>query len=416
MTHIPDIKESDVVWQFLPRIAYDAWLANEYLGVDSLQQDGGGRWSAHIGGDSAATVRVKFASGWVIESSECSADSGEENPHCLHVAELLFELTRQALIDLEESPSRVRARLRATAERKELPFPAIALPAVDELSKQTLSQGGVGPLLEDRDWLDIVRIMELMTSMGNMRMAVRRHVRPELPSSIREMEESASKNLSFLPFGWFSILEAGYESLGDLDGLKTLYGFYIATNMAHSPRGAEDVDYHRRLETLARDSFESESRYIANVAYTEMAMGFGRIPALEDLMQMAKLSDDALFYCDSLQGNDKSKAASKMAATIALKHPQGAGEFLLEPIFDADSWLYRKNDFSLEGLTTSSEVRVQRQLRQVRKVLGAQKAAEMASRVMVMFPKRHALLSAVKLFISGAPGAKEDLGIERARF
>jgi hypothetical protein len=430
MTYIPDIKESDVVWQFSPQVACDAWRANEYFGADSLRRDGDGWWSAHIGGDSAATgsagtipgttasaatVRVKFATGWVIESSECSVDSEEKGPRCLHVAELLFELTRQSLVNMEESPARVRAKQRATAVRKELPFPAVALPEVDDLAQQTLSLGGIGSLLEERDWLDIVRIMELMTSMSDLRMAVRRRIRQEFPGSVREAEEQASKDLSFLPFGWFSILEAGYEILGDLDGLKALYEFYIVTNMAHSPRGTDDIDYHRRLEILTGNDFESESRYVANVAYTEMTMEFGRTRALEDLIQMTKLSDDALFYCNLLQDSDKSKATSEMAVTIALKHSQEAGEFLLEPLFDADSWLYKKRDFSLEEFMASSEMRVQRQLRRVKKVLGAQKAAEMASRIMATFPKRRALVSAVKLFVGGASGEDKDQGTGELR-
>lgn len=418
VANVPDIKEVDVVWQFAPQIARDAWHDNEYFGVDALKTSASGWWSAEIKGNQPATVKVKFAQNWSIESSNCSVHAAEKNPHCLHVAELLFEMTRQELVNSVPSPSRVRAQKRETAQHEDLPFEAVAIPLADKIARRSLSAGGIGPLLERREWLDIVRILELMTSMGNVRMALRR--RNELGISLmqetdaegnesegaKDFEKSedheaedTTKNLNInsLPTIWFTLLEAGYESLGDSEGLKNLYRFYITSGRVESPQKEGDIDYLLRFKTLTGEKFVEEARFVVNLAYTEKELEFERTSAVEDLIRMAKLSDDALFYCSCLHGNEQSRATSDMAETIALSHLEEAGKMLLAPLYDADSWLYEKKMFFDRGKWKKPVFKIRSQVHKVGRILGPQKALEMTRYVQRMFPQRSDVVGMMKL-------------------
>lgn len=119
-----------------------------------------------------------------------------------------------------------------------------------------------------------------------------------------------------LPHGWFTMLEAAYEGLGDFEGLAKVYGVYIA--QGHLPQDSRYVD---RLRWLLGESTELTDMI------GKLTKGFHPVRnvyqkpvpnlAYEHLLREFLLSDESVAYCESLRECDR-RCMRRLADTMAL--------------------------------------------------------------------------------------------------
>ncbi|MBT1182122.1 hypothetical protein JS531_09225 [Bifidobacterium sp. CP2] len=121
-----------------------------------------------------------------------------------------------------------------------------------------------------------------------------------------------------LPHGWFTMLEAAYEQLGDRADLAKVYAVYIAQG-----RLPQDARYVDRLRWLLGDTTELD------VMLGQLTGGFRPANdermrpvaglAYEHLLREFRLSDEAVSYCESLRKYDR-RCVRRLADTIAIGH------------------------------------------------------------------------------------------------
>lgn len=124
--------------------------------------------------------------------------------------------------------------------------------------------------------------------------------------------------MSVLPHGWFTLLEAAYERLGDRENLAKVYAVYIAQGLL--PQDARYVD---RLRWLLGDT------KALDVMIGELTGGFRPMKddrmrptaglAYEHLLREFRLSDEAVAYCEVLRKYDR-RCARRLADVIVIGH------------------------------------------------------------------------------------------------
>lgn len=119
-----------------------------------------------------------------------------------------------------------------------------------------------------------------------------------------------------LPHGWFTMLEAAYEHLGDSDGLAKVYAIYIAQG-----RLPQDSRYVDRLHWLLGDTTEL-AHMLGELTSRFQCPEDGQMNPVaslsyEHLLREFELSNAAVSYCDSLRKHDQ-RCVRRLTDTIAI--------------------------------------------------------------------------------------------------
>ncbi|OZG58458.1 hypothetical protein BTIS_0827 [Bifidobacterium tissieri] len=161
-----------------------------------------------------------------------------------------------------------------------------------------------------------------------------------------------------LPQGWWTLLEAAYECLGDEEGLRRIYACYIVTDRlpwhrrsqmpSRVPRHEREIDsahYVRKLKTLSGEHWPEDVRRMVEVhqRYYRDPMLSGRQLAYEELLLSERLSDAAWRYCKVrchsryTLASEAAELMERMFDVVSERHAEEACDILLAPLHDADS-------------------------------------------------------------------------------
>ncbi|WP_236034441.1 SWIM zinc finger family protein [Bifidobacterium saguinibicoloris] len=209
----------------------------------------------------------------------------------------------------------------------------------------------------DKDW-------EADVALANMRLMVP-FVRPA--------------RLDELPHTWMTFLEAAYEHLKDVEGLRRLYAYYILIAQTYP-----EAVYVERLRYISGEHWEEDRDLIVSLCEKQRRglMWPAVNPAYERLLREDRLADAAMKYT-RLKSPD---VMVRMLDVIALdpQHAQEALRRLCEVLQDPDSVLYESDD-------ARSAKRVGRWIRKIEAVYGFEQAAACSEDIISMFPHRSEL-------------------------
>lgn len=381
---IPDISEIDVVWQFDFDVAIDAWNEYKYDGVSSVVQTTVGTWEGVEVGRDDADCAVTFDLEWTLTEVKCSAHGLQEDGFCNHAAMVLFQMTAEKLLAATESPIRLLAKERAKNLPEDiiLPVEPLALPQVRKMVEHTMVRNDVKRLLRREDWLDVIRILEILTAMNNPRSALSR--RTDVDNAAAAVEGGWREGKGYLKHSFWTMLEAAYEAVGDGEGLKRLYCYFIAAGLSH---GAE---HSQRLQALTGEQWPKVAVYIVHLVLTTEDMEVTRNFTLETIMKKCNLAGAALAYCQRLRGETRDRAALDLSSLLVTKYPDETRKFLLNPLYDADSWIYQ-TDLKFFAAKRKSTHQVMQWMGVYRRRFGFDDVKEVAGRITQMFPNREYL-------------------------
>ena len=149
-----------------------------------------------------------------------------------------------------------------------------------------------------------------------------------------------------LPHGWFTMLEAAYERLGDPTRLARVYAVYIAQG-----RLPQDARYVDRLRWLLGDSGELTSMLGALTGKFRLPHDARMRPvaslAYEHLLREFGLSGEAVAYCESLNRYDR-RCARRLADVTAIGH----ADRVKDQEAPAIDWSMRFNDDDIDFFIT----------------------------------------------------------------
>ncbi|WP_126029558.1 hypothetical protein [Bifidobacterium callimiconis] len=223
-------------------------------------------------------------------------------------------------------------------------------------------------IMDDRQWATVCDLLQGYLAMDDLDNAVRvfrdRRMQELADSCLPDAEPTPAP--PGLPQGWWTLLEAAYERLGNENGLRRIYACYIVTDRLPWSRKASDVpdsevprhgreidhDYYvRKLKTLSGEHWPEDVRRIVRVhqRYYRDPMFAGRQLSYEELLRSERLSDAAWRYCKVRSHprysllDDAAELMEDMFDVVAEQHAEEACNILLVPLRDADSSIL-KND------------------------------------------------------------------------
>ncbi|KAA8829873.1 hypothetical protein [Bifidobacterium tissieri] len=215
-------------------------------------------------------------------------------------------------------------------------------------------------IMDDQQWVMVRDLLQQYLAMDDLDNAVQvfrdREMKKLADSCLPDAVPSPAS--PGLPQGWWTLLEAAYERLGDEEGLRRIYACYIVTDRlpwyrrkrdpSRIPRHGNEIDsahYVRKLKTLSGEHWPEDVRRMVAVhqRYYRDPMLSGRQLAYEELLLSERLSDAAWRYCKvrcrsryALVG-EGAKLMERMFDIVSKRHAEEACDILLAPLHDADS-------------------------------------------------------------------------------
>lgn len=206
-------------------------------------------------------------------------------------------------------------------------------------------------------------------------------------------------HLDELPHTWMTILEAAYEYLHDVAGLRCLYIYYILIAQTDP-----EAVYVQKLRNISGEHWQEDRDEI--VSLYEMSPSFASEsptnPAYERLLREEGLSDAAKRYC-LIKSTD---ILVRMLDVVALK-PKNAHLALgqiTRMLGDPDAPIYEHDD-------SHSALRVRHWLRKVETAYDHETARDLAAQIKDMFPGRTTLMKTLEEYLpQDSPDTPYDAG------
>lgn len=217
-------------------------------------------------------------------------------------------------------------------------------------------------VMDDRQWAMTRDLLQRYLAMDDLDHAVKT-IRDQETRELADIglpDANPSPAPPGLPQGWWTLLEAAYERLGDEDSLRRIYACYIVTDRLPwrrktsgvpgfaVPRRGREIDYGlyvRKLKALAGEQWPEDVRRMVRVhqRYYRDPMFAGRQLAYEELLRSERLSDAAWRYCKVRShpryalADDAAELMDTMFDIVVEHHAEDVCNILLAPLRDADS-------------------------------------------------------------------------------
>lgn len=377
-------------------------------------------WHAVVRGNDDYQVDVRLHRGRVV-SAACSCPYARRSAYCKHVAATLIAMAE---------------RLRRRRDREqgvEPEFPRDASDMVHGYVRREFSFSS--RLSDDDDWRAVKRVLETLYEFPDLEKVFRvmehdlfrngdleeneelqrrpgqaatetlaQHreslYRKRRPTNADErnlanmrilVPSSAVSHLDDLPHTWMTILEAAYEHLHDVKGLRRLYVYYILIAQTDP-----EAVYVARLRAISGEHWEEDRDEI--VRLQTKCRRFGSMPkvnpAYERLVREERLAREASDYCLTSCTGD---VTIRLLDVIA-RDPKSLEEtlrYFRNVLKDPDSDVYKQDD-------EASAERVGRWIRKIDTVIGYDEACALAEHVVGMFPQREKLREGLADYASDA--------------
>ncbi|WP_298048700.1 SWIM zinc finger domain-containing protein [uncultured Bifidobacterium sp.] len=384
---------------------YDAGM------VRCVSRSAAGLWHAKVmGATGSYDVDVRIRNGRVV-SAACSCPYGQKHTYCKHVGAVLLTLDaraqRERRLDADteteggtdgeysqipHDASRMvgkywNGQFPASRERGDVPDVESVVDSIDRFT--------------DEDWKAVRRILETACGLPDVEPYLeyldRRQIRREITASKADstmnmrllVPSIRPHDISDLPHGWLTILEAAYEHLNDAAGLRRLYIMYIL--MA---RTFPEAVYVRKLREVSGIHWREDRDTIVDYANSHRLnmMHGGSNPAYERLLREEHLPDAADKY-SMLQGED---CRLRLFDLVAEASPEDAKKRVCRMLQQPDSPIYQNKD-------QESAARVGAWLHNLDAVFGGSIAYDLARHIVGMFPQREHLRRALAEYLADSP-------------
>ncbi|RSX56937.1 hypothetical protein [Bifidobacterium samirii] len=268
-------------------------------------------------------------------------------------------------------------------------------------------------IMDDDQWMMVRDLLQRYLAMDDLDDAVRairdREMQRLADSSQTDTEPEPTP--PGLPQGWWTLLEAAYERLGDEEGLRRIYMCYIVTNRLPRPRKSPEatglglvidpMHYVRKLKTLSGEHWSEDVRCMVRVhqRHYRDPMFAGWQLSYEALLRSERLSDAAWRYCRVrclsryASADEAVGLMSTMFDVVAERHAEEVCNLLLDSLRDADSPM----------LCEDSPERVEQVIAVLRKCLpyDADRVHAECERLHGMYRRRRQLRSALEALMGG---------------
>ncbi|OZG66669.1 hypothetical protein BHAP_0078 [Bifidobacterium hapali] len=266
-------------------------------------------------------------------------------------------------------------------------------------------------LMNQLQWEQIREILQRILLMHDLEAAVQFHEERFMRSLTNSCTEDAPEIGGAdpgLPHGWFTVLEAAYERLVDVDGLCRIYAYYIIMGVdaeellklnEYSPVPFFFNHYVEKLHDLAGERWPEFVQRIENLydKYRSDPMFHSRNRQYEALLIQERHGAAAIQYCSRRCKDWYDEAlVSDLFAVMAEYDLGKAADLLLHPLHDADSKLMRDN-------TPEGAQHVVNLLRRAGISTNGALVRQEAERLMRMYRHREHLKSLLKNLIKELP-------------
>ncbi|OXN01049.1 hypothetical protein [Bifidobacterium vansinderenii] len=217
-------------------------------------------------------------------------------------------------------------------------------------------------VMDDRQWAMTRDLLQWYLAMDDLDHAVKT-IHDQKTRELADIglpDANPSPAPPGLPQGWWTLLEAAYERLGDEDGLRRIYACYIVIDRLpwrwkisgvpgfDVPRRGREIDYGlyvRKLKALAGEQWPEDVRRMVRVhqRYYRDPIFAGRQLAYEELLRSERLSDAAWRYCKVrcrsryVVASTAAELMDTMFDIVVEHHAEDVCNILLSPLRDADS-------------------------------------------------------------------------------
>ena len=353
-----------------------------------------GLWHARVEGSVPYSVDVRILHSRVV-SAGCSCPDGQRRTYCKHVGAVLLTMAEAARI-----------------EQRTTVFPQ---EASHELWWYWHNSGHRPDVrLSEDEWRAVRMLLERLYGLPDLAAYMRmnrdgRHSwqEPDIPLSKeqkkrhkhrtrrRSMSGADVERLEDLPHGWLTVLEAAYEHLHDVEGLRLLYAMYIL-----GARDDADARYVPRLRALAGSHWADDVALIEHWATDGSGACMSRDdnPAYERLLREEHLVDAAKCYCMLHSGEVR---RLRLLDMLVEGEPEDSIDRLLGFLRQPDSAVYL-------GDAEQSARLVGAWLDRISEVLGSARSADLAAWIADMFPNREFLQARLRAYLESADSATHE--------
>lgn len=230
-----------------------------------------------------------------------------------------------------------------------------------------------------------------------------------------------SSQESRIPYGWLTLLEAAYEHLHDMNGLRRIYAYYII----EGKNGAEE--YVSKLRAICEEGDDSEQvktekfrdedgvpDYITEPVtwpgmvtsilalyryYHSDPLILTRNKAIERMLVDERLEDAAWrYFQDRIVLPSANDVLDALHDVLVPSHTADVARFIIEPLRDADGELLRQD-------TPTNRQTIVRTMAKYGKLAGAQDMTREISRLRRMYPSRMGLRHMLRQLDEQGPDA-----------
>lgn len=389
----PALSEQDIEELFEPHVLARARRYANAGRVRELANIAEGLWHARVEGSVPYSVDVRILHSRVV-SAGCSCPDGQRRTYCKHVGAVL--------LTMEEA---------ARTEQDIAGFPQEASYALWWYWNNVGHRPGVR--LGEDEWRGVRMALERLYGLPDLTEYMRmnrdgRHSwqEPDIPlrkkqkhrkprAHRRSMSLADIERLEDLPHGWLTVLEAAYEHLHDIEGLRRLYAMYIL-----GARDDTDAQYVPRLRALSGSHWADDVALIEHWATDGHGLNMPRDdnPAYERLLREEHLVAAAKCYCMLHSGEER---RLRLLDMLVEGESEDSIDRLLGFLHQPDSAVYL-------GDAEQSARLVGAWLDRISEVLGSARATDLAAWIADMFPNREFLQARLRAYLEGADSAAHE--------
>lgn len=267
-------------------------------------------------------------------------------------------------------------------------------------------------LIHQFQWEQVRDMLQRALSMHDLETAIQRDEQQFMQSLANSCDENAPQiggGDPGLPHGWLTLLEAAYERLGDTEGLRRTYEYYIITGTAvEIPNKYDPVPYffnhyveklHELDDELGDGRWQESIQRIEHLydTYRSDPMFHSRNRPYEALLIQEQRGAAAMRYCARRCKDWYDEALISDLFPVLTEYDfDKASNLLLQPLHDADSKLLRDN-------TPKGAQRIANLLRRLGVSSHSTRIREEAERLIRMYRHRDHLKAFLKDLIKELP-------------
>lgn len=390
----PALSQRDVEKLFEPQVLARARRYANAGRVRELANIAEGLWHARVEGSVPYSVDVRILHSRVV-SAGCSCPDGQRRTYCKHVGAVL--------LTMEEA---------ARTEQDIAGFPQEASYTLWWYWNNVGHRPGVR--LGEDEWRGVRMALERLYGLPDLTEYMHmnwegRHSwqEPDIPlrkkqkkhrklrAHRRSMSLADIERLEDLPHGWLTVLEAAYEHLHDVEGLRRLYAMYIL-----GARDDADAQYVPRLRALSGSHWADDVALIEHWATDGHGLNMPRDDnsAYERLLREEHLVAAAKCYC-MLHSSEERRL--RLLDMLVEGESEDSIDRLLGFLRQPDSAVYL-------GDVEQSARLVGAWLDRISEVLGFARAADLAAWIADMFPNREFLQARLRAYLESADSAAHE--------